>query len=172
MPYALHRINFHVVVEDSRSACQFWYKERRKHRGWHWNAGQFSIYYPIFGHETWPLVKKSRTCTHVMPQKGRNWTYCRATGRKCLWYGPIFKIAILRHETWLLAKVPEVAHIVSFYRSVSNLSLFSFYGHQFQGYRFHVHVIFGHITWKLTKSSNAPSFCPIGLKLSLFSLYG
>ena len=30
-------------------------------------------------------------------------------------YGPIFKIAIFGHETWPLAKVPEVAHILSFY---------------------------------------------------------
>ncbi len=30
-------------------------------------------------------------------------------------YGSIFKIAIFGHEIWPLAKVPEVAHILSFY---------------------------------------------------------
>ncbi len=32
-------------------------------------------------------------------------------------YGPIFKIAIFRHETWQVAKVPEVAHIPDMTRS-------------------------------------------------------
>ena len=41
-----------------------------------------------------------------------------------------FKIAIYGHETWSLAKVPEVAHIVllSFYPRGSKWSLFSLYG--------------------------------------------
>ncbi len=30
-------------------------------------------------------------------------------------YGPIFKTAIFGHETWLLDKVPEVAHIYTFF---------------------------------------------------------
>ncbi len=39
-------------------------------------------------------------------------------------YGPIFKITIFGDETWLLAKVPEVAHIDSFYPKGSKLGLF------------------------------------------------
>ncbi len=47
-------------------------------------------------------------------------------------YGPIFKIAIFGHETWPLAKVPEVAHnsILPFYPRESKLSLFLLYGPQ------------------------------------------
>ena len=36
-------------------------------------------------------------------------------GQRFLRYGAIFKIAIFGHETWPLIKVPEVAHIPSFY---------------------------------------------------------
>ncbi len=39
-------------------------------------------------------------------------------------YGPIFKIAIFGHETWPLAKVPEVAHILPFYPRGSKFSSF------------------------------------------------
>ncbi len=46
-------------------------------------------------------------------------------------YGPIFKIAIFGHETWQVAKVPEVAHTPSFYLRESKLSLFLLYGQQF-----------------------------------------
>ncbi len=42
----------------------------------------------------------------------------------------ILKIAIFGHETWPLAKVPEVAHILSYTRG-SKLSLFSLYGQRF-----------------------------------------
>ena len=46
----------------------------------------------------------------------------------------IFKIAILEHETWQVAKVPEVAHIALFYPKRSKLSLFSLYGQRFPRY--------------------------------------
>ncbi len=46
-------------------------------------------------------------------------------------YGQIFKIAIFGHETWPLAKVPEVAHIPSYYAMGSKFSLFSLYGQRF-----------------------------------------
>ncbi len=39
-------------------------------------------------------------------------------------YGPIFKIAIFGHETWPLAKVPEVAHILPFYPRRCTYTLF------------------------------------------------
>ncbi len=38
-------------------------------------------------------------------------------------YGPIFKIAIFGHETWPLAKVPEVAHILHKLPPESQISL-------------------------------------------------
>ncbi len=49
--------------------------------------------------------------------------YCRGSklslfllyGQHFSRYRPIFKIAIFGHETWQVAKVPEVAHILSFY---------------------------------------------------------
>ena len=52
-------------------------------------------------------------------------------------YEPIFKVAIFGHETWPMAKVPEVAHILtrSFYHRGSKLSLFSHYGQQFARYK-------------------------------------
>ncbi len=37
-------------------------------------------------------------------------------------HGPIFKIAIFGHETWQVAKVPELAHMPSFYPRGSKLS--------------------------------------------------
>ena len=48
----------------------------------------------------------------------------------------IFKITIFGHETWPLARVPEVSHIVvlSFYLRGSKLSLFSLYGQRFLRY--------------------------------------
>ena len=49
-------------------------------------------------------------------------------------YGPIFKIAIFGHETWQVAKVPEVAHMLSFYPRGSKLSLFLLYGQRFPRY--------------------------------------
>ncbi len=49
-------------------------------------------------------------------------------------YGLIFRIAIFGHETWPLAKMPDVAHIPSFHPKGSNLSLFSLYGQRFSRY--------------------------------------
>ncbi len=46
-----------------------------------------------------------------------------------------FKIAIFGHETWRFAKIPKVAHILSFYPWGSKLSLFSLYGQRFPRYR-------------------------------------
>ena len=87
-----------------------------------------------------------------------------------------FKIAIFEHETWPLAKVPEVAHILPFYPRGSKLSLFSLYRQQFPRYRpiFKI-AIFGHETWPLAKVPEVAhmlSFYPRGSKLSLFFLYG
>ena len=55
-------------------------------------------------------------------------------------------------STWPLAKVPEVAHILSFYPMGSKLRLFLLYGQRFPrlGPIFKI-AIFGHETWSLTK---------------------
>ncbi len=83
---------------------------------------------------------------YITPKRDRCITYPQATGvstgemELILLYGqqfpryrPIFKIAIFGHETWPLAKVPEVAHLVSFYpRGVDISAYFCFTGSGFQ----------------------------------------
>ena len=91
-------------------------------------------------------------------------------------YGPTFKIAIFGRDTWPLPKVPEVAHLLSFYPSGSKLSLFYLYWQRFlrDGPIFKL-AIFGHETWPLPivpDVAHIPSFYPRGSKLSLFLLYG
>ncbi len=68
-------------------------------------------------------------------------------------------MAIIGHETWPLAKFPEVAHTHSFYPKGSKLSLFSVYGQRFPRYGpiFKI-AIFGHETWSLAK---VPEFAHI-----------
>ncbi len=64
-------------------------------------------------------------------------------------YGPIFKLAICGHETWSLANVPEVAHILPFYSTGSKLSLFLLYGQRGRGGNqaySRLSTIHGHIT--------------------------
>ncbi len=75
-----------------------------------------------------------------------------------------------------VAKVPEVAHILSFYPRGLKLRLFSLYGQWFLRYGpiFKI-AIFMHETWQVAKVpevSHILSFYPIEPKLSLFSLYG
>ncbi len=92
--------------------------------------------------------------------------------------GPFFKISIFGHDTWPLAKVPEVAHtcLLSFYPKGSKWGIFSLYGQRFPRYGpiFKI-TLFRYETWPLTKYSEVAymvSFYPRGLKLSLFLLYG
>ncbi len=96
-------------------------------------------------------------------------------------YGPIFKIAIFGHETWPLAKVPEVAQthvppVLSFYPRGAKLSLFSLYGQRFPRYGpIFKFAIFGHETWpsaKVPEVSHIASFYPWGAKLSYFRSTG
>ncbi len=88
----------------------------------------------------------------------------------------IFKIAVFGHETWQLAKIPEVSHIKNlFITHVVEIYLISLYGQRFPRYRpiFKI-AIFGHGTWPLAKAlevANTLSFYPMGSKLSLISLY-
>ena len=59
----------------------------------------------------------------------------------------MFQIAIFGNETWPLAKVPEVVHILSFYPKGSKLSVFSVYGQRFPRYGpFFKIATFGHET--------------------------
>ena len=96
-------------------------------------------------------------------------------GQGFLRYWPIFKVAIFGDETWPLAKVPKVAHTLSFYPKGSKLSLFLLYGQRFSSYWMTFKIsIFGHETWPLTKLLEVTyilSFYLKGPKLSLFSLH-
>ncbi len=58
----------------------------------------------------------SRSCTYnFFPPQGFEIERIFALRAAVLRYWLFFKIAIFGHETWPLAKVPEVAHILSFY---------------------------------------------------------
>ncbi len=65
-----------------------------------------------FGH--WPKFQKLHI--YSLSTSGyRNWPLFLLYGQQFSRYGPIFKIAIFGHGTWQVSKVPEVAHILSFY---------------------------------------------------------
>ncbi len=73
-------------------------------------------------------------------------------------YGPIFKIAIFGHETWPLANVPEVAHILisipGGHQIGSKFSWFSLYKQRFLRHRLvFKNAIFEYETWPLAKVS-------------------
>ncbi len=75
-------------------------------------------------------------------------------------YRPIFKIAI-EHEIWQLGKVPEVAHILSFYTTGSKLRYFLLYGQRFQRYGPLFRIgIFGHETSSRTKYPEVCTYTP------------
>ncbi len=69
----------------------------------------------------WSLAtgKSSRSCIYTLflPQ-GSNVILLSLYGQWFPRYGPNFKIAIFRYETWPLIKCSEVAHIPSFYPGV------------------------------------------------------
>ncbi len=75
-------------------------------------------------HSAWETTS-SRSCTYTLflPQ-GSNLSLFSLYEQQFLRYVPIFKIAIFGHETWPLAKVPEVAQIPSFSPRGSKLTLF------------------------------------------------
>ena len=78
--------------------------------------------------------------------------------QRFLRYAPIFKIAIFEHETWPLAKVPEVAHILPFYPMGSKLSPFSLYGQRFLRYG----VIINIVLWEhMVRTFYFSSVCPV-----------
>ena len=105
----------------------------------------------------WPKFQKLHIYPHSTP-RGRNWTYFHSM---FLRYGQIFKIAISGHETGPLPKVPEVAHILSFYPRWSKLSLFSLYRQRFPRYgQIFKIAIFGHETWLLAQIPEVAHIIP------------
>ncbi len=57
----------------------------------------------------WP--KFDPEVAHILSFYPRGSSLFSIYGQRFQRYGPIFKIAIFGHETWQVAKVPEVAHI-------------------------------------------------------------
>ncbi len=86
---------------------------------WAWN---------LASHEKWPKFQKLHIHVYSFYPRGLKLRLFSVYGQWFLRYGPIFKIAIFMHETWQVAKVPEVSHILSFYPIEPKLSLFSLYG--------------------------------------------
>ncbi len=80
----------------------------------------------------WPKFQKLHIYSLSNPE-GSKLSLFLLYGQRFPRYGPIFKIVIFGHETWQVAKVPEVAHIglLSFYHRGSTLSLLLLYGQQF-----------------------------------------
>ncbi len=63
----------------------------------------------------WPKCQKLHTLSFYPPVGSKSSLFLLYHGQQFLRHRPIFKIAIFRHETSPLVKVPEVAHIRSFY---------------------------------------------------------
>ncbi len=100
------------------------------------------------------ICQSSRSCTYtVFLQKGSKLILFSLYEQQFRRYLPIFKIATFGHDTWSLAKVPEVAHILSFHPRGSKLSLFSLYGQRFLRYGpiFKIPILGHDETWQLAK---------------------
>ena len=81
---------------------------------------------------------------------GRNVAYFRSTGSSFRDIGHFSKLPYLDMKR--LAKVPKVAHLVSFYPKGSILRLFSLYGQPFSRDGPILKIsIFGHKIWNLKK---------------------
>ena len=78
--------------------------------------------------------------------------------------------------TWQVGKVPEVAHIHSFYSRGSKLSFFLLYGQRFLRYGLILKIaILGNEIWQVGKVSEVAHidfYYSRGAKWSLFLLYG
>ncbi len=103
----------------------------------------------------WPNFQKWQIYSHSAP-RGLKLSLFSLDGQRFPRYGLMCNIAIFEHETWPLAKVPEVAHILSFYPGGggSKLSLFSVYGQRFLRYMYEPIfkiAIFGFETWQVAK---------------------
>ena len=85
-----HQTRKQNLQANSRSACQFWHKGEN-------------------------VVREiAHTCTLFFP-KGSKMSLFSLYGQRFPRYWQFFKIAIFGQEAFPLAKIPEVAHILSFY---------------------------------------------------------
>ncbi len=144
---------------------------------------QFPRYGPFFltcHIWAWNLAsgQSSRSCTRYLlsTPRGSKLRLFVLNGQQFPRYEAIFKIAIFGHETWQVAKVPEVAHIPSFYPQGVEIEVIC-------AQRAAVSEIRGNLqnchiwAWNFASGQNPelahiPSFYPRGSKLSLFLLYG
>ncbi len=76
-----------------------------------WDTGRFSKL-PYMGMKL-ANGQRSRSCSYMSSfyLRGSNLSLYLFYRQRFPRYGPIFKIALFGHETWQVAKVPEVAHI-------------------------------------------------------------
>ena len=106
------------------------------------------------------IGQSSRSCTYrvyfLSTPMGAKFSLFSLYGQQFLRYWPIFKIAIFGHETWPLAKVPEVAHIIPFHpRGGRNWAHFSSMG---SGSEIRAHFQNCHIwAWNLAIGQSARS---------------
>ena len=124
------------------------------------------------------ISQSSKSCTYILflPHGGEIEIIFVLRAAVSEIYGLIFKMALFGHETWPLAKVPEVAHLLSFYPRQLKLSLFLLYGQRFPSYGpiFKI-AIFGHKTWPLVKVpevAHMVSFYPKGGNWAYFHSMG
>ena len=101
---------------------------------------------------------------------GSKWGLFSLYGQLFPRYGLIFKIAIFGHQTWPLAKVPEIAHTVFLLQAVEIEIVFA---QSFSRYRgSNVRLILLYVAkfkvGKVPEVVNRLSFYPRGPKLSLF----
>ena len=81
------------------------------------------------------MGQSARSCTYTLflPQEGEiELIFALWAALSEIWADS--KIAIFGHETWLSARVPELAHILSFHPRGVKSSLFSLYGQRFPKY--------------------------------------
>ena len=136
-----------------------------------WATGYFHYW-------TWPFAK----VPEVSPSSHIHYLYLRGVKIELIFAlqaavfenGPSFKIVICGHETWPLTKVPEVAHIVFFYRNLAYFALRAAVS-EIQANFQNCHIW----AWNLASGQSYRSCTytlylvyPRGWKLSLFSLYG
>ena len=104
-----------------------------------WNTGHFfqNCLCLVTKLSHWQKIQKLHTYILSFYPKGPKMSFFSLCGQHFPRYGPIFKIAIFGHEIWPLAKVPEVAHILSFYSTHAargqNWAYFHSMGHRYQG---------------------------------------
>ncbi len=108
---------------------------------------------------------------HPSNSGGRNLCLFSLYAQRFPKYAPIFKIAKFGHETWPLAKVKEVAVILSFYPRGRIWAYFRPTGSGFRDTaQFFKIAIFGHKTWLLAKVpevAHVHSFYSRGVEIEL-----